>query len=43
MTEHTEPAYRVVAQAFAHFLAVFCQDEAVADQALEGRLLKEGR
>ena len=41
--KHAEAAYRVVAQAFAHLLAIFGQDEAVADQALEGRLLKQGR
>ena len=35
-------AYRVVAQAFAHLLAIFGQNEAVADQALEGRLLEQG-
>lgn len=35
-------AHRVVAQALAHLLAVLRQDEAIADQALEGRLVKEG-
>ena len=34
--------HRVVAQALAHLLAIFSQDEAVADKALEGGLLKEG-
>ena len=37
----TEMAYRVVAQALAHLFAILCKDEAVADQALEGRLLKQ--
>ena len=33
---------RVVLQPFAHLLAVLSQDEAVADQALEGGLPKQG-
>ncbi len=36
-------AYRVVFEALAHLLAISCQHQTIADQVLEGGLVKQQR
>ena len=43
MLGHDLVGFRVVFEPLAHFFAVFGQDEAVDDNMVEGRFVKQGR